>query len=522
MDAFVADLLSAPGPPGGMTLLAGPVDARPAGGVRLVEGLPAVSGLPAGTVAVLTGPASRRAAGHRLDVALRDAAAAGCAGLVLTGGPVPEVARTARVIAERGRVALLHAKVPDVGGPASETAGAWEQEPEDRTGEQRGNERRGNEGAGGDLAALVIALARVIDGDAADALARLGAALDALLRTPADPRGAAAAVGAALGVPVEPRRPGPGEHGAVARGPQGEVAVAAPGATGHLGEAVRLAVRVTAETLARAVDEPAEDVPVRSRTLLLSELLVAPEGQALRLLGRARALGLPVDGWHIALRVEPAEAEGPERYALLDAAGRAALRSLMASGQGRWHQARADDALLLVRTQAGDPGRTGLRAAVKDAERLLAELGERFPAAGLRCGVGGAHQGPLGLRVSAREARTALERGGGGARTVTAHDLAGLDRMLGEWYASDTARSSARELLAPIEALGPQRAEPLLRTLQAYLDHQGSPARAAEELHLHRNAVTQRIRRAAGLLGVDLGDPEQRLALQLACRALHS
>ncbi|WP_457519069.1 helix-turn-helix domain-containing protein [Streptomyces sp. TE33382] len=68
-------------------------------------------------------------------------------------------------------------------------------------------------------------------------------------------------------------------------------------------------------------------------------------------------------------------------------------------------------------------------------------------------------------------------------------------------------------------ALGPERAEPLLRTLQAYLDHNNSPARAAEVLHLHRNAVGARIRRFTEPTGADLNDPAQRIALQLACRA---
>jgi DNA-binding PucR family transcriptional regulator len=40
--------------------------------------------------------------------------------------------------------------------------------------------------------------------------------------------------------------------------------------------------------------------------------------------------------------------------------------------------------------------------------------------------------------------------------------------------------------------------------------------RTASVLHLHRNAVTCRLRRITDLLGVDL---DQRLALQFACRA---
>lgn len=673
-----ADLLAAPGVPARLTALAGPLTGRPVRGVRLVEDPTSLSALPDGSLAILTGPASEHATGYRLDVALRDLTAAGGSALVLTSRTVPPVPLTARLIAERGGLALLHAAAdPSVPSVPSVPPVSL------------------------DLAALVGAFTRVIGRDAEDALVRLSAAIDALLNAsdntygtdspqglgvanggggargpggaggaygPAGAGGAYASAGpggahgiggahdassaqgaggasgthgagdadsaggvhggadgsagayaasgtndsesaqgtsgaenaygaygtdsaggaygsstqgtygvsgtkgtygpgggaggasgegnasapygrsgtsdatgstgaagvhgvqgvdgearrvlaavtAALGVPLRAGRAGPGEIGAVAHGHGGEVAVAAPRSGGHLDRAVALAVRLAARAIARADDTG--DNPVRSRSLLLSELLIAPEGQALRLLSRARALGLPVDGWHIVLRVEPAALQGADRYDLLDAADRAALRVLRSTG-GHWNSARADDALLLIRSQPGDPG---LRAAVETTERLLAGLRDRFPGADLRCGVGGAHQGPLGLRTSAREARTALARGGPrGGRPVTVHDLAGLDRMLGEWYASEAARASAEELLAPITGLGPDRARPLLRTLQAYLDHQGSPARAAEELHLHRNAVSDRIRRASTLLAVDLNDPEQRLALQLACRALH-
>jgi DNA-binding PucR family transcriptional regulator len=91
--------------------------------------------------------------------------------------------------------------------------------------------------------------------------------------------------------------------------------------------------------------------------------------------------------------------------------------------------------------------------------------------------------------------------------------------MLMEWYASDTVRASVRDQLAPLENLGPARAGTAIRTLAAYLDEQGSIVKTAERLHLHRNAVTNRLRSITELLDVDLDDPDQRLALQLACRA---
>jgi DNA-binding PucR family transcriptional regulator len=40
-----------------------------------------------------------------------------------------------------------------------------------------------------------------------------------------------------------------------------------------------------------------------------------------------------------------------------------------------------------------------------------------------------------------------------------------------------------------------------------------------QRLLLHCNAVANRIRGITELLDVDFGDPDQRLALQLACRA---
>jgi DNA-binding PucR family transcriptional regulator len=151
----------------------------------------------------------------------------------------------------------------------------------------------------------------------------------------------------------------------------------------------------------------------------------------------------------------------------------------------------------------------------------LQAIGARLPTLRFRAGVGAAHEGPTGLRASAAEARGALaaSRAAGSPAGVAAHDVVGIRRMLMEWYASDTVRASVRDQLAPLEKLGPGRADTAIRTLATYLDEQGSVIRTAQKLHLHRNAVTNRLRSITELLDVDLDDPDQRLALQLACRA---
>ena len=75
-----------------------------------------------------------------------------------------------------------------------------------------------------------------------------------------------------------------------------------------------------------------------------------------------------------------------------------------------------------------------------------------------------------------------------------------------------------RELLAPVDALGPTKAATAVATLHAYLDEHGSLQRAATRLHLHRNAVVYRLDRIKAA-GIDLADADTRFALQLACRA---
>jgi sugar diacid utilization regulator len=243
------------------------------------------------------------------------------------------------------------------------------------------------------------------------------------------------------------------------------------------------------------------------------------------LLARARQLGIPVSGWHLAVRVEAddldeAEHDEVRRFELLEAAGQAALQAVSTAGE-TWYLSRIARAIILIRMTTSNPGpQAGARAA-RSAQRALQAIAARLPALRFRAGVGAAHEGPMGLRASTAEARGALAAARAARRPagVAAHDAVGIRRMLMEWYASDTVRASVRDQLAPLEKLGPGRAETAIRTLAAYLDEQGSVVKTAERLHLHRNAVTNRLRSITELLDVDLEDPDQRLALQLACRA---
>jgi hypothetical protein len=80
----------------------------------------------------------------------------------------------------------------------------------------------------------------------------------------------------------------------------------------------------------------------------------------------------------------------------------------------------------------------------------------------------------------------------------------------------------ARELatrLEPLEERTPSSAERLAETLAAWLDHQGSVPRVAQELRVHPQTVRYRLAQLRELFGERLEDPESRFELMLALRA---
>ena len=464
--------------------------------VRLAERFAELDDAPPGSFVVLSRLASAEVTDYRLDMALRWAAIRRVAAVAAFAAEAWQPAVTALDIAEHADIALV--SVP----------------------------------ADADLAVLVQAVYGEIGGSAERAMARAEQGLEAVRRAEragAGPEELGQAAGRALGTKVEyvlaPPETGVSVPVQVDETPSGHFA--APEAGGEIGIAAGLVLHAAAAAAARHLDltRRANQTPVRSRSELLAELLMSDSAISEDLLARARQLGIPVSGWHLAVRVEAddldeAEHDEVRRFELLESAGQAALQAVSAAGE-TWYLSRIARAIIVIRMTTSNPGpQAGARAA-RSAERALQAIAARLPALRFRAGVGAAHEGPMGLRASAAEARGALAAARAARRPagVAAHDAVGIRRMLMEWYASDTVRASVRDQLAPLEKLGPARADTAIRTLAAYLDEQGSVVKTAERLHLHRNAVTNRLRTITELLDVDLEDPDQRLALQLACRA---
>jgi len=204
-------------------------------------------------------------------------------------------------------------------------------------------------------------------------------------------------------------------------------------------------------------------------------------------LARADAQAGPPAGGSVVVHLEPVGRDGGDLVML------AALRVARTAG---WHAAREDGTVRL----RGDG----------DGARVAAAVIERLPVR-VVCGVG----------RDGGEARAALAR----ARTSGAWDVpfpfdaADPDGLVRELAGSPAGQASAAGLLAPLVSLGRPKAATAIETLGVYLDCWGSLARSGAALHLHPNAVAHRMKRIRALLPADLDDPDQRLALHIACRA---
>jgi hypothetical protein len=248
----------------------------------------------------------------------------------------------------------------------------------------------------------------------------------------------------------------------------------------------------------------------RIRGGLLNEILSLDGPPPPHVAGQAARLGWRLDGWHTGIHfalvgsVPPAPATvTPILSAGLAAHGIDVPLVERADGWSAWHTAERppDTVAPLVTT----------------VYRALADYHATSNVPPIVAGTGHAAPGPDGLVTTLAEARRAalIAAATGRAGTVQRGDELGTKRMLLEWYGSSAVREEAERMLAPLLLEGN---EALLETVDCYLDSGCSASEAAHRLGTHRNTVTRRVQRAETLLGVPLTDPDDRLALQLACR----
>ena len=77
-----------------------------------------------------------------------------------------------------------------------------------------------------------------------------------------------------------------------------------------------------------------------------------------------------------------------------------------------------------------------------------------------------------------------------------------------------------RRLVEPLLAHDRERRSNLVRTLRVYFAAGANASEASDRLFLHRNSMLYRLSRVQKLTGLDLKQPEARLALHLGLLAI--
>lgn len=365
---------------------------------------------------------------------------------------------------------------------------------------------------------VLVAAAESLSGDAASALHQAHEAASLLSRVPDDDQESVANVlqraSEGLGVPVTFEQAGTVLAGAPVL-VDGHLAgtVTAGQLRRHEAMAAQLVCALVAERIRYLLHSGPGTGVSRNVEYVLSELLVANEQNALRLTEDAKALGVRIDSWHRAMLLHPTTGLtrfDPDFFSTL---GHTALRSL--PHVRGWHMAHTERGIVLIQesTRAFAAEDTGVEA----ARNFLHAVDQSFPALQIVCGIGTPHHSLLGLRISVVEASLAVGRTHD--RRIAVYDAARLQPVIVELANAGAAGLAIRKLLQPFERLERERAHEAVQTLSVYLDEQGSLTRSAERLQVHRNTVAYRIAQVKRILDSDLDDPDERLALQLACRS---
>src|SRR2546430_886894 len=125
------------------------------------------------------------------------------------------------------------------------------------------------------------------------------------------------------------------------------------------------------------------------------------------------------------------------------------------------------------------------------------------------------------LRLTFHEARCALEAvrlRNGAAPEVASHRDLGAFQLLLSLQDDDALVSYCRTVLGPVEQGEGDYGDELLRSLDAFIEHNGHWEKAANALYCHRHTLRYRIRRVEQLTGRDFSSARDRIEFWLALR----
>ena len=278
----------------------------------------------------------------------------------------------------------------------------------------------------------------------------------------------------------------------------------------------------TVLALEMSKERAAAEVERRLRGDLVEEVLAGglESEEAERIARQAERLGhrLPQRAWVVVL-----EADDDKTEAALAARGQQDRLDGALSGLVR---SRLPGALTLVRSASAvflvpDEIASDLQAVEKLGGQVLAAASPVMKPGSASVGIGNLANGVGELARSHVEARQALRltRRAGGRGRVASYRSLGAFRLLLEVQSPDALRRFVNELLGPLLQYAQSRDTPLLETLEALSAARWIRRAAARQLGIHINSMTYRAERIQALTGLQLDDPETRVAISIALRA---
>lgn len=244
---------------------------------------------------------------------------------------------------------------------------------------------------------------------------------------------------------------------------------------------------------------------------VLAEILTGSDSVSRDVVEHAMSLGWRLSEWHVGIHVLATGTPGPSDRR---DPGEHLAETLTDRGIPIVAAIKRGGGWLLWTTEGSESDPSAARQLVRTVRVAVADLPRDW---GLAVGIGRPGHGPAGLADTLRQARDAadLARSHDFRPAVEHADELGVARLLATWQRSEVTRAFAETALAPL-----RDSEALLETLRAYLEGGCSVVLTAEALGVHRNTVTTRVQQIRDKLGLDLDEPSQRLALQVACRAI--
>jgi hypothetical protein len=276
-----------------------------------------------------------------------------------------------------------------------------------------------------------------------------------------------------------------------------------------------LTVQHAASIYALALVEAQRDAALRGRyraelaeSLLLGTFDPASAGEI------ARLAGIRLGAGQVLLAIAPAAGA---RSGVETSDGITLLESLAfdldSIEDGVVAFARLDHVMVIAPVELANGG--------DSASRVTDLVRRRFPSVGFAFGASVTVVEPAEFSRAETQARRALAIAQrlGAVGEITTHESLGVHRLLLHVPEEDL-RSFADDVLGELAAYDVAQRASLLETLAAFLGANGNLRRAGDELFVHVNTVSYRIRRIEEITALDLTSSNDRLLAHMAIEAL--